>query len=788
MSDRFLFFLRSPVFWLLACFTMQATFLALTFRKYVTREIEALRKVSGVGCAVSLSCALWFAHQSALLTSGVFYAWRTALLEELIFLSLSLATGCLWTYLANRRAWRWRLLGSVFTGLAVGVLVERTAERTAGGLHLRLYAVPEVVPLLLLSAAISYLTVELLRWSQEEKIRQRCSILCGFLLGFAYIAVDSLPLCLAVPRGTSWSAAPQGTEILLTPVGVVMTVVCLSGAVLLVLVFVLGATYYAQNQFLVNEHEMHRALLDNIPEFMYIKDDQHRFLVANQAMAEFVGLDSPYSMLGKTDEDFYPPELVALYRQQEANILHTGQGIYQHEEPCINRQGEPIYLLTTKVPVTTSDGQRIGIAGIGRDITSRKKMESVLREAELKYRGIFNKAVVGIFQCTPEGRFLSVNPSMAFSFGYASPEEMVESITDIRSQFFADPARGQEFMSVMSRIGGVKNFECEAFCQDGSTIWLMLSSRSIREKGAIIRFEGVCDDISERIQMREQSLHAQKLEAVGQLAAGIAHEINTPTQFIGDNIRFLKDNFAELGKTLELYGRLHQAAREGAVPGALLEQIAEGVDTAEIDYLLNEIPKALELTTEGIARISSIVGAMQEFSHPGTENKVMLDVNHAIESAILVCRNEWKYVAEMETDFDPNLPKIECIPGAFGQVMLNIIVNASHAIADATAQGGPAKGTIRIATRNAFEWVEISIADTGTGIPKKLQTRVFDPFFTTKEIGKGTGQGLSIARSVVVDKHGGSIHLESEMGKGTTFIIRLPHAGKTLPRMPASAR
>jgi signal transduction histidine kinase len=168
---------------------------------------------------------------------------------------------------------------------------------------------------------------------------------------------------------------------------------------------------------------------------------------------------------------------------------------------------------------------------------------------------------------------------------------------------------------------------------------------------------------------------------------------------------------------------------------------------------------------------------MKEFSHPGSKEKVLVDLNHAINSTITVARNEWKYVADMETDFDPSLPLILCQAGEFNQVILNLIVNAAHAIADVVGRGGPAKGTIRIQTKNAPEWAEIRVQDTGSGIPEGVRTRIFDPFFTTKEIGKGTGQGLAIARSVVVDKHGGTIHFETEAGKGSTFIIRLPHDG-----------
>jgi signal transduction histidine kinase len=170
--------------------------------------------------------------------------------------------------------------------------------------------------------------------------------------------------------------------------------------------------------------------------------------------------------------------------------------------------------------------------------------------------------------------------------------------------------------------------------------------------------------------------------------------------------------------------------------------------------------------------VAKIVQAMKDFSHPGTETKVPFDLNRAIESTLTVCRNEWKYVAELETDFDPSLPPVSCLPGEFNQVILNIVVNAAHAIADKTE--GKSKGVISISTRSQDDKVEIRIRDSGTGIPEKARGRIFDPFFTTKEVGKGTGQGLAIARSVIVDKHQGEIFFETEVGQGTTFVLRLP--------------
>jgi signal transduction histidine kinase len=287
--------------------------------------------------------------------------------------------------------------------------------------------------------------------------------------------------------------------------------------------------------------------------------------------------------------------------------------------------------------------------------------------------------------------------------------------------------------------------------------------------------------------LEDQLLQAQKLESVGQLAAGIAHEINTPTQYIGDNVRFLKDTFQDLRTLLAAYERLLTAAQANALSDETIQEVTAAVQQVDADYLFEEIPKAFEQTIEGVTRVSAIVGAMKEFSDPGTKEKIPLDLNHAIKSTITVARNEWKYVADLETDFDPSLPPISCQPGEFNQVILNLIVNAAHAIADVVGKGGSEKGKIKVQTQNREEWVEIRIQDTGPGIPEKVRARIFDPFFTTKEIGRGTGQGLAIARSVVVDKHKGTIHFETEEGKGTTFFIRLPHDGETLALKAASA-
>jgi signal transduction histidine kinase len=271
------------------------------------------------------------------------------------------------------------------------------------------------------------------------------------------------------------------------------------------------------------------------------------------------------------------------------------------------------------------------------------------------------------------------------------------------------------------------------------------------------------------VQLRQ----AQKLESIGHLAAGIAHEINTPTQFVGDNVRFLSTAFADLGRVLAQYQCLLAAAKTGVCPTTLIETCETVNREADLEYLLAEIPKALEQSTDGIDRVATIVRAMKEFAHPGSKEMVAVNLNKAIESTVIVARNEWKYVADLQTHLDPSLPLVPCLVGEFNQVVLNMIINATHAIAGAS-KGTGEKGTITISTSHVGDFVEVRIADTGTGIPESIRHKIFDPFFTTKAVGQGTGQGLAIARSVIITKHGGTIAVDSAVGKGTAFLIRLP--------------
>jgi len=284
-----------------------------------------------------------------------------------------------------------------------------------------------------------------------------------------------------------------------------------------------------------------------------------------------------------------------------------------------------------------------------------------------------------------------------------------------------------------------------------------------------------CSDVTELRTLEVQLQHSQKLESIGQLAAGIAHEMNTPIQYVGDNTRFLQESFGPMLEVFEIQNAALEKAKDGCLDQEMLEKVEHIKDDADIEYLIQQIPKATEQSLDGINRVAKIVRAMKQFSHPGGVEHTDEDLNGAIESTITVSRNEWKYVADLVTDLDVGLPLVPCMIADLNQVILNLIVNAAHAVGDAREKSGTnKKGKITVSTRQDGDWAEIRIADTGTGIPESIRQRVFEPFFTTKKIGKGTGQGLALVRSIVTNMHGGTITFESAEGEGTTFIIRIP--------------
>jgi PAS domain S-box-containing protein len=405
------------------------------------------------------------------------------------------------------------------------------------------------------------------------------------------------------------------------------------------------------------------------------------------------------------------------------------------------------------------------------DITERKRAEEALRASEERYRELFENASDLVFTTDLESRRLtSLNRVAAQTIGYSC-----EEATQMTLQQLVDPQHHQRIEQTRQRLLGgdpAVTVEMEILAKDGRRVMLEVKPRLIYKEGKPIGMQAIGRDITGREAAEMELRQAQKLESVGRLAAGIAHEINTPIQFVGDNTRFLQDSFAGLQTLIHKYQELRHAAASGLLSPDLLAAVRRAEEQSDCPYLLEEIPKALTQTLDGVSRVATIVRAMKDFAHPESKEKAAADLNKALLSTLTVARNELKYVAEVETDFG-DLPLVVCNISDLNQVFLNLLVNAAHAIGE-VVKGSGEKGKIRVRTVAEGKTVLITITDTGCGIPEDIRSKVFDPFFTTKEVGLGTGQGLAIARSVVVERHKGSLTFESEEGKGTTFYIRLP--------------
>jgi PAS domain S-box-containing protein len=329
------------------------------------------------------------------------------------------------------------------------------------------------------------------------------------------------------------------------------------------------------------------------------------------------------------------------------------------------------------------------------------------------------------------------------------------------------------------RAGQVIHYEDEVTRRDGTTFWLGVSIRPLYDEGGRLTHSvAVGADITakrERVRMATELQLAQKLESVGRLAAGIAHEINTPIQYVGDSVYFLRSAYEDFNRLLGDWQDAIDALPDSPSRTALSGQIRDASNKFDLPYHREEIPKAFDRTFDGVQRVTNIVNAMKEFAHPDAKEQSAADLNHAIASTLLVASNEYKYLAKIEARYG-ELPQVMCNVGELNQVFLNLIVNAAHAIQDAGRDLNT--GTIRITTTRAGDCVEVRVSDNGCGVPTENLAKLYDPFFTTKEVGRGTGQGLTIAHSIVVDKHGGQIGVDSSVGRGTEFTLRLPIAGR----------
>ena len=399
-----------------------------------------------------------------------------------------------------------------------------------------------------------------------------------------------------------------------------------------------------------------------------------------------------------------------------------------------------------------------------------------------------------------------VNRALAREHGY-EPEQIIgQSVTVLTVKNEDSDPQKPIYKNIAA--GQTVRREMEAVRRDGSTFWVGVCTTPLRNaQGVVTHSVSVGADITARMEaerkkkelqeqlyneMRERERMAielrlaQKLESVGRLAAGLAHEINTPIQYVGDSVYFLQSAFADISRLLNAYREAmtnQQAMADTATHAAALAAIDALQCEIDYEFLSVEVPKAFQRTLEGAERVTGIVRAMKEFAHPDSTEHTPADLNHGLRTTLTVASNEYKYDAAVAMQAG-EMPPVKCNLGELNQVFLNLIVNAAHAIRDSGKD--VVTGCITVATRVDGDVAEIVIGDNGCGIAPKYLDKIFDPFFTTKEVGRGTGQGLAIARSIVVDKHGGDLRVESEVGVGTRFILRLPIAGR--PEQPDATK
>lgn len=514
------------------------------------------------------------------------------------------------------------------------------------------------------------------------------------------------------------------------------------------------------------ENDFLKKVIASLPGSFYVIDREGRFVYWNSFEENLIGLPAD-QIRGVNALSLIHPDDRQAVMERIGEAFKTGSGSTE-----ARRANGGIELLYSAARMEI--GGKAYLVGIGSDITQRKQAERALRNSEQRFRALFelsadavmlldrngffdcNGMAQEIFGCTCAGDIIGRHPA-----DFSPPQQPDGSDSAVAANQHIEEAFTKQVLKfewLHRRLNG------ELFPAE---VWL----RGISLGGKNILLATI-RDITVRKQLELHAAQSQKIEAIGTLAAGIAHEINTPAQYVSDNINFLDNSEKDLLAMIAQYRELKAAAEGQGWAADVLRKINELESAGDLEYLLNEIPVALRQAQDGINQISTIARAMKAFAHPGRIEMQQIDINKAIENIAVVSRNEWKYVAVLELQLGTDMPLIPCHVCEMNQVILNLIVNASHAIEE-KVRGTMNKGKIVIRTACDDDMV-IEVEDDGIGISPEIRARIFEPFFTTKKVGKGSGQGLAIVRSVVEGKHRGRIELDSEAGKGTKFIIHLP--------------
>jgi PAS domain S-box-containing protein len=418
-----------------------------------------------------------------------------------------------------------------------------------------------------------------------------------------------------------------------------------------------------------------------------------------------------------------------------------------------------------------TDREHSGLAALARQVLARLE----LRRTLMSYHTVVDGVGHVVFQVDDRGRLVSVTPTWSQLTGYGVVRSVGQAFRDFVHP--DDRTEVDQRLADMYAEGASPTFECRLLRLMGDDVPVEVIARPlVDEAGRHLGLVGVIADITERKARAVEAQHAQKLEALGRLSAGLAHEINTPMQFVGDNTRFLADSYEAMLKLILVYREVIEKLGDEAPHGGWRGMIAAAEQEADVDFLAQEVPPAVRESLDGVDRVATLVRAMKTFSNPEADDVLKpSDLNEALQAVVTVGLSQLKFVADLVCDFG-YVPPVTSNIADLNQVFLNMIMNAADSIEDKGV-----RGRITISSRSEGEYAVVAIADDGTGIPAQIRQRIFEPFFTTKGVGRGTGQGLALARAVILERHGGTIGVASEVGVGTTFTITLPINGPTIP-------
>ena len=522
----------------------------------------------------------------------------------------------------------------------------------------------------------------------------------------------------------------------------------------------------------LEEHERIKLLLDSTAEGIVGMDLEGNCTFCNRASLSQFGHETEVGLIGRNVHDLHHHSHAdgTPYPREECKAHHpveTNASLHADDEVFWRLDGTSFPVEFWSYPVLR-EKRVVGSVITFWDITPRRQAQHAQRRSEQLFRSIAENTADLIAVVDGNGRRVYNNPSYQRILGY-TPEELKGTV-GFEQIHPDDRERVVRGAAEALRTGEGKVLEYRMRRRDGSYVTLESHSSFIRDAAGDV--ENLV--ISARdVGPRRAAEQMQKLEAIGQLAAGIAHEINTPVQYVSDNISFLRKAWDQVAPAIVFCSGLDAQFKAGCEDARHLFD-ESGIAVRDLGWLQVEVPKALAQSLEGTQRISRIVGAMRRFSHSTSGEKSPVDINDAMETTLTVARNEVKHVADVETFYQADLPQVVCCSGEINQVLLNLIVNAAHAIDESRRNQQRDRGRLVIRTMAVEEDVQIEIQDDGVGIPDNIRPRIFEPFFTTKEVGRGTGQGLAICHDIVVRKHGGKLWFDTEVGRGTTFFIRLP--------------